>query len=188
MRVNPPPLKLARALDALRRGGVIAYPTEGVWGLGCEPSDEVAVQRLLDLKRREREKGLILVAGNQVQFDWLLEDLPESQRNRLTLSWPGAVTWLVPHRGRVPEWICGQHDTVALRVSAHPVVRNLCLAYGGPLVSTSANPAGSQAAVQEFQVRRYFGDELDYILPGQVQQPHRPSVIRDLESDRVIRT
>ena len=130
MRVNPPPLKLARALDALHRGGVIAYPTEGVWGLGCEPSDEVAVQRLLDLKHREREKGLILVAGNQLQFDWLLEDLPESQRNRLTLSWPGAVTWLVPHRGRVPEWISGQHDTVALRVSAHPVVRNLCLAYG----------------------------------------------------------
>ncbi len=187
MQLNPPSLKLAQALDALHRGGVIAYPTEGAWGLGCEPSDEVAVQRLLDLKRRERDKGLILVAGNQVQFDWLLHDLPESQRHRLTLSWPGAVTWLVPHHGRVPDWIRGAHDKVALRVSAHPLVRNLCLAHGGPLVSTSANPAGSQAPVQQYQVRRYFAEHLDYILPGQVQQPHRASVIRDLESDRVIR-
>jgi len=93
----------------------------------------------------------------------------------------------LPHRGRVPFWIHGEHDTVAVRVSDHPVVRALCLAWGGPLVSSSANPAGARPARESFQVRRYFGNRLDYLLPGAVGGAGRPTGIRDLVSGKVIR-
>ncbi|MEP5765504.1 MAG: Sua5/YciO/YrdC/YwlC family protein, partial [Halieaceae bacterium] len=157
------------------------------WGLGCDPWNEDAVDRLLRLKQRDPAKGLILVAADIQQFDWLLRDLPQAQRSRLELSWPGSTTWLVPHQGRVPHWVCGQYDSVALRVSAHPVVRKLCQAWAGPLVSTSANVAGGQPAREQFQLWRYFGDGLDGLVPGCLGAAERPSMIRDLCSDNIIR-
>ncbi len=182
-----PTLRLQLALDVLLQGGVIACPTESVWGLSCDPFDEEAVYRLLELKQRPVDKGVILVAADIAQLDFLLHDLPAAQRRKLELSWPGPNTWLVPHRGRVPPWIHGEHDTVALRVSDHPLVAALTRAFGGPLVSTSANPAGARPAKTLFQVRRYFGDGLDYILPGALGNSARPSVIRDLASGELLR-
>lgn len=174
-------------MEALGSGGVVACPTEAVWGLSCDPASEAAVTRVLALKKRPVSKGLILVAASEEQLGYLLEDLPAGQRQRLSDSWPGPVTWLVPHRERVPAWVYGAHDTVAVRVSDHPIVRALCLAWGAPLVSTSANPGGARPPVAAFQVRRYFGGRLDAILPGSVGGAGRPTVIRDLATDRVVR-
>jgi L-threonylcarbamoyladenylate synthase len=187
MPYSPGLLRLQHAVNALHWGGVIACPTEAVWGLGCDPDNEQAVMRLLALKRRSVHKGLILVAATQQQFGFLLADLPVEQRDTLSSGWPGPATWLVPHRGRVPDWIHGEHDTVAVRVSAHPVVSALCRAWGGPLVSTSANPAGARAALAPFQVKRYFGEQLDCLLPGAVGSAGRPTGIRDLASGQIIR-
>ena len=187
MLPSPSPLRLQAAVAALRHGGVIACATEAVWGLSCDPDDEVAVARLLRLKRRPRCRGLILVAATPGQVEFLLADLPAQQRQRLSATWPGPTTWLLPHRERVPAWVCGEHDTVAVRVSDHPVVRALCLAWGGPLVSTSANRAGARPALEPFQVRRYFNDQLDYLLPGRVGGDARPTGIRDLASGQIIR-
>lgn len=182
-----PSLRIHQALDHLLAGGVIACPTEAVWGLSCDPADAQAVARLLQLKHRPVGKGLILVASREEQFAGLLEELSPALRGKLALAWPGPTTWLVPHRGLVPDWIHGDHETVALRVTAHPPLVALCEAWGGPLVSTSANPAGRRAPTAAFQVRRYFRGELDYLLPGPVGDAARPSVIRDLVSDRVLR-
>ena len=170
----------------VRQGGVIAYPTEAVWGLGCDPWNMEAVFRLLALKERPLEKGLILVAADIAQFDFLLHDLPQSWRAQLQLSWPGANTWLVPHQNRLPEWITGMHDSVALRVSDHPRVRALC-AHSGPLVSTSANPAGRPAARSRLRVEQYFGGQLDAVLGGALGGRKNPSLIRDLRTGQVIR-
>ena len=137
--------QIQRTARVVFDGGVIAYPTEAVWGLGCDPWNEAAVDRLLALKNRPVHKGLILVADEIEQFDFLLEDLPEIWQERLATSWPGPNTWLVPHQDRLPEWVTGAHDSVALRVSNHPLVRALCR-LTGPLISTSANPAGRPAA------------------------------------------
>ncbi|MFN3581900.1 MAG: L-threonylcarbamoyladenylate synthase [Pseudomonas sp.] len=167
-------------------GGVIAYPTEAVWGLGCDPWQADAVERLLELKQRPVEKGLILVAGHIDQFDFLLWDLPDNQLAKLRLSWPGANTWLVPHQERLPPWITGQHDSVALRVSAHPLVRQLCQACG-PLVSTSANPTGRPAARSRLRVEQYFHRRLEAIVPGALGGQRNPSIIRDLQTDQIIR-
>ena len=183
----PGTLHVQAAVSALRRGGVIACPTEAVWGLSCDPADEGAVAHLLSLKGRPVTKGLILVAATEDQIAFLLSDLSIEQRQTLAKDWPGPATWLLPHRGRVPRWICGEHATVAVRVSAHPVVSALCTAWGGPLVSTSANLAGARPAREAFQVRRFFGTELDYLLPGRVGAAARPTSIRDLSSGQVIR-
>ena len=143
--------------------------------------------RLLALKSRPVEKGLILVAADEKQLEPLLRELPQQQRQTLSASWPGPSTWLLPHRGSVPRWVHGSHDTVAVRVSSHPCVSALCAAWGGPLVSTSANPAGALPAKELYQVRRYFGATLDYILPGRVGNARRPTGIRDLFSGQIIR-
>ena len=178
--------QIQQAARVVRRGGVIAYPTEAVWGLGCDPWDGDAVERLLALKARPMEKGLILVAGCIEQFDFLLEDLPERWLDRLAGTWPGPNTWLVPHQGRLPEWITGKHDSVALRVTDHPLVARLC-ALTGPLVSTSANPAGRPAARSRLRVEQYFPRQLDKVLGGALGGRRNPSTIRDLRSGQVIR-
>ena len=179
--------RLAKAAAVIRQGGLVAYPTEAVWGLGCDPFDETAVERLLTLKQRPRSKGLILVAADMAQLQPLFDELSGVQKSRLQLSWPGPTTWLVPHCGVIPAWLHGEHDTVAVRVSAHPVVASLCEAFGGPLVSTSANRGGCREAREIYQVRRYFGTGVDYLVPGRIGPDRRPTAIRDLRSDRVIR-
>lgn len=174
------------AAGLMREGQVIAYPTEAVWGLGADPFDEFAVQKILSLKGRSVEKGLILVASNIDQLAFLIEPLAEAQVAKLNLSWPGAVTWLLPHNGLVPPWICGAFSSVAVRVSAHPVVKALCQQFAGPIVSTSANPQGLAPARFGYRARQYFGSQV-YYVPGQVDLNARPSVIRDVVTDRIIR-
>ena len=178
--------RVQQAAQAIRAGAVIAYPTEAVWGLGCDPWDEEAVERLLMLKGRSVDKGLILIADNIRQFNFLFEDFPELWMDRMASTWPGPNTWLVPHRNQLPQWITGVHETVALRVSDHPLVRDLC-ALVGPLVSTSANPQGRPAARSRIRVEQYFRGQLDLILGGNLGGRKNPSVIRDLATGSVIR-
>lgn len=172
--------------EVMRAGGVIAYPTEAVWGLGCDPFNESAVHEILRLKDRHWSKGLILVASDIAQFDFIIHDLPESQYDTLNQSWPGHVTWLVPHQSRVPPWVTGHHDTVALRVSAHKGVASLCRNFGGAIVSTSANPQGLPPARNATKARQYFSDLVTY-APGYVGKEGKPSVIKDLSTNSVLR-
>ena len=178
--------RVKQVARVVRNGGVIAYPTEAVWGLGCDPWNGQAVERLLELKDRPVEKGVILVADSIHQFDFLLEDFPELWMDRLASTWPGPNTWLVPHQNLLPAWITGDHDTVALRVTDHPLVRELC-AITGPLVSTSANPAGRPPARNSLRIQQYFPDQLDAVLTGSLGGRKNPSVIRDLATGNVLR-
>lgn len=186
---RPPGLNTWHIKQAARRvaaGGLIAYPTEAVFGLGCDPLDAQAVWRLLALKRRSPTKGLIVIAADPGQLRGLVRldgpGLPE----RLAETWPGPVTWILPARPAVPPWLRGVHSGLAVRVTAHPIARALC-ARAGPLVSTSANPAGRPPARSAMKVRAYFGAELDYIVPGEVDRRAQPTEIRDGGSGRVLR-
>lgn len=187
MVATPSAIHLQQAVSALRSGGVIAYATESVWGLGCDPWQAQAVEKIWQIKRRDPGKGLILIASQWQQLEPWLADLPDEQLAHLRASWPGPVTWLVPVPVDFPLWLRGRHETVALRISAHPGVRVLCDAFGGALVSTSANRAGAPAARTLFDVRQRLGAELDYILPSSTGHLARPTEIRDLSSLRVIR-
>lgn len=178
---------LSQGVAALRCGGVIAYPTEAVWGLGCDPDDDRALTALLRLKSRDPAKGMILIAGDITQFGPWLEGLDPALHAPLVASWPGPNTWLVPDNGRAHPLVRGGHRSVALRVSDHPLVAELCAAFGGPIVSTSANPAGQPPALSADQVRGYFGDDLAALVEGPLGGRDQPSTIRDLISGRVLR-
>lgn len=177
--------RIRRGVDALRQGELIAYPTEGVWGLGCDPWQENAVMHLLALKQRPVHKGLILVADSMQAFSPLLESLTPAQQQTLQQSWPGPNTWLVPAQGLVPPWITGASDKVALRVSNHPTVVALCHAFGGAVVSTSANRSGHAAATSALAVQLQFPHILR--VPGQLTQPGKASTIRDLQTGNILR-
>lgn len=178
---------LREAVRALRHGGIIAYPTEAVYGLGCDPLDAAAVLRLLALKRRPVEKGLILVAADFSQLQPYLLPLAAPLAQQVAADWPGPVTWLLPARPGVPRWLRGAHDTLAVRVSAHPEVAALCRAFGGPIVSTSANPATLPPARNAFTVQRMFDGGVDLILHAPLGGLERPTRIRDGRSGRIIR-
>lgn len=180
-------LHIRQAVLALRRGGVIAYPTEGVWGLGCDPFNPAAVAQVLELKQRDVNKGLILVAASVAQFEPYLRAVTATQLRLLESGWPGPQTWVVPHGDSLPDWITGYKSKAALRVSAHPVVAALCHAFGGPIVSTSANPSGRAAAGSGLKVRRYFANQLDYVLQGKLGGQIGPTPIRDLISGDLLR-
>jgi L-threonylcarbamoyladenylate synthase len=178
---------LERAVRVLRAGGVIAYPTEGVWGLGCDPFNAAAVARILRLKGRSPTKGLILVAGDVAQVQPLLGRVPTLRRAELLGSWPGPVTWIVPVGDELPRWITGRHDSVAIRVSDHFQIAGLCRLFGGPIVSTSANLQGRPAARSALTVRRYFRGAIDYLLPGELGGRRGATTIREALTGRIVR-
>jgi L-threonylcarbamoyladenylate synthase len=180
--------QLHRARQLLQQGGVIAYPTEAVWGLGCDPWNQSAVERILTLKKRPVEKGMILVACSVQQVRFLLDLLPEKLQREAESHWPGPVTCLLPDINRqIPEWVRGDHTTIAVRVSDHPVVRALCITADMPLVSTSCNPAGQEPARDITQVSRYFEDQLDWIVPGELGGNPKPSRIIDIVTGQQLR-
>ena len=182
-------LTLDGAARAIRDGGVIAYPTEAVWGLGCDPFNEAAVMRLLAIKQRDVAKGLILVAGERAQFDELLDwnALPAHRLAAIEAGWPGPNTWIVPATGRVPGWITGTHRGVAVRVSAHPLVAGLCGKLGGPLVSTSANRAGALPAFRRAELDPELLGLLEGVSEGETGGLTAPTAIRDALTGAVLR-
>jgi len=178
---------LKRAAEILRAGGIVAYPTEGVYGLGCDPDDADAVRRLLRLKRRPERKGLILIGAALEHLRPYLREPEPAVMERVLASWPGPVTWLMPARETTPRWLTGGSQRIAVRVTAHPLAAALCRRYGGALVSTSANVGGRPAARDALGVRRCLGGQVDFVLPGAVGGAPGPSEIRDALTERVVR-
>lgn len=176
---------LARAADVLLRGGVIVYPTEGVFGLGCLPDDLGAVQRVVGMKRRDANKGLILIAACAEQLDgWM--SLPAGK----SLPAPDPdhpITWIVPPGPLVDPLLRGQHAGIAVRLTTNPVARALCEAVDSPIVSTSANVSGKPPARNRYVLRRQFAHRVDYVVPGDCGPASGPSEIRDLATGKIIR-
>jgi len=179
---------LAPAIRALRDGGVIACPTEAVWGLSCDPENDEALAHLMRIKERDPAKGVILVAASIEQFLPWLSQLPLAMHAPLAASWPGPNTWLVPDNGRSHGLVRGAHDRVALRVTDHPLMKALCEAFGGPLVSTSANRSGEPPAMSAAEITEIFGDEVAYVVKGDLGGNAKPSTIRDLATGKIMRS
>ncbi len=179
---------LACAVNQLVSGAVIAYPTEAVWGLGCDPYCHAAVLKLLDLKQRPVAKGLILVGSSISQVNFLLAGLPIQLQQKLRRSWPGDTTWLIEDTNNlVPDWIKGNFSSVAIRISNHPGVKALCDAFGGLVVSTSLNPSGMPPALSEEASRLYFAAHIDCFLTGELGGNPQPSKIFNLVDGQVVR-
>jgi len=179
------------AVKVLQQGGSIAYPTEAVYGLGCDPKNISAVQNLLKLKHREKEKGLILVAANFEQLKHYIRPLEKDIEKKLRDSWEAseqAITWLVPVNETISDYLRGQFNTLAIRVSHHPIVKELCEKFGGAIVSTSANISTQEAARTEEQVKQIFDNKINFIVKGETDINAQPSKICDALTNKIIRT
>jgi len=182
-------LSHAQAAQALHDGAVVAYPTEGVWGLGCDPAREAAVQRLLDIKQRPRDKGLILIAATVEQLrPWVdFGALPADRLAQVLATWPGPHSWVMPASAQAPAWITGRHRGIAVRVSAHAQVVALCEAFAGALVSTSANLTGQPPTRTRAGLDPALLARIDGICPGETGGLDRPTPIRDALSGEPLR-
>ena len=181
-------LNLSEFCDAFHSGQVIAYPTEAVFGLGCDPDNLEAVQRVLDTKTRPQDKGVILIASHFSQLEAYVDKtkLTAEQWQAACDTWPGPFTWIIPKRPETSMLLSGGRDSLAVRVSAHPTVKTLCDAVGKPMVSTSANPSGEVPARDLAQITEYFGDSI-YKVDGEVDCTARPSKITDALTGAVLR-
>lgn len=179
--------RVQHAARAIRSGSLVAYPTEGVWGLGCRPDDGDAVRRLLAVKGRTAAKGLILIAAEPGALEPYLGDLPGDAWRAVRASWPGAVTWLVPAAPGAPAWLTGASGRIAVRVTAHPVAAALCRRAGMPIVSTSANRSGQPACRSAAAVRLRFGAAVCAVVDGPLGGLGGPTEIRDALTGAVIR-
>nr|WP_279237471.1 Sua5/YciO/YrdC/YwlC family protein [Dyella sedimenti] len=177
------------AAALLRRGGVLAYPTEAVFGLGCDPHDQAAFERLFALKQRPPTQGVLLIAADVGQVERYIDRaaLPREVFEQVLSSWPGPYTWVFPRSAEVPSWVAGGHAGIALRVTAHAPAAALCRTFGGALVSTSANPHGQPPARSAATVEAYFGEALDGLLDAPLGGQERPTAIRDAISGAIIR-
>ncbi len=174
------------AANALRKGRLIAYPTESIWGLGCDPFNETAILELLKLKNRDINKGLILIASNWEQIKDLTKPIDPSILQNAFDHWPGLFTFLFPASTKAPKWITGDHDSIALRITNHPIAKALCDEFGGPIVSTSAN-ISSMPVVQNIQeAKQLFQNQVDCYVEGETGGA-KPSKIIDIITGKVLR-
>ncbi len=180
------PLPISRVAAHLSRGGLIAYPTESCFGLGCDPRNRNAVLRLLALKQRPQRKGLILIAGKFAQLAPYLQPLTPIEQKKLQHDGAQAITWLMPVKAACPRWLRGAHDTLAVRITAHPVAAGLCNALHLPLVSTSANRSGARPARSAAQCRRLFGKAV-LVVPGRTGRRKQPSTIIAWVGGKIVR-
>ncbi len=182
------PWHLRQAARHFWLGGLIAYPTEAVYGLGCNPLNQNSVQRLLQLKQRPIEKGLILIAADFDQLRPFIIEPPAEILAPVLASWPGPATWLLPVAPKTPKWITGRHDTIAIRVTAHPLAADLCRRCRSPLISTSANISGQPPAKNTLALHRQLKGQIEFTLHGKVGGLKRPTPIQDAMSGALIRT
>ena len=171
----------------MHSGGIIAYPTESCFGLGCDPSNTNAIRKMLQLKKRKREKGLILIASNTKQLEPWVNLRASPRYEEIIASWPGPHTWILPGSVSLNRWLVGIHSGLAVRVTAHPVAATLCELFGGPIVSTSANIQGKSALKSAQQVQKCYGGRLQGMVYGKIGNMVRPSEIRDGISGKLLR-
>ncbi|MCU7837299.1 MAG: threonylcarbamoyl-AMP synthase [gamma proteobacterium symbiont of Taylorina sp.] len=179
---------MRHAAHILSQGGIIAYPTEAVFGLGCLADNTQAINRLLKLKHRPVDKGLILLASEFSQFEPYIDSVDDNILRKIQTSWPGSTTWIVPAPAQTSSLIRGQFHSVAVRISAHPVVMALCRQCRSPLISTSANISGQNMTYCTADVRLQFDNQLDYILDAPLGGNDKPSIIKDALTDQIIRS
>ncbi len=177
---------IQHATEICRKGGVIAYPTEAVFGLGCDPLNERAVHHLCQLKQRDINKGLIILASSIQQLADYIQPMSEEDAAKIT-KYSTPTSWIVPVLPGTPKWLTGRHDCLVIRITTHPVVQNLCHHLGHPLVSSSANPGGNKPALNALQLHRYFHNELDAILVSGKTSSGQPSTIRRLHDESLVR-
>jgi L-threonylcarbamoyladenylate synthase len=183
-----PNLHVRVAARVVLAGGIVAYPTEAVFGIGCLPDNEHALRALLNLKQRPASKGLLLIAASYEQIEDVAKLPGGTRRREIERTWPGPVTWILPARPHVSPLITGGRNTVGIRLTSHPVAAALCARVDSAIVSTSANVSGHPPITFVWRLHRELGARLDYVLPGPLGGLGAPTTIRDAETGRILRS
>ncbi len=157
---------LNEAVKLLRRGGLIAFPTETYYGLGVNPLNTEALQRLFAVKQRASEKPVLVLVAGEEQVSVLAAEVPAPFRKLMARFWPGPLTLVFPARPTLPELLTGGTGTIGIRHSPHPLADRLLRTFGGPITATSANRSGFPPAATAAAVKDAFGAEVDLILEG----------------------
>lgn len=178
---------IEQAVATVQAGGVIVYPTESVFGLGCDPFNERAVLKLLKIKQRPVSKGLILIASHVEQILPCIKPINSDDLANALKTWPGHHTWVFPKSKQIPSWVSGEHETIAVRVSKHKTVVELCEGLGHPLISTSANIAGQKVLSTLSEIKNCFGKHVDAYVDAALGQEAKPSQIRNAHTLEVYR-
>ncbi len=188
-RKEPDEKGIQESADIIRRGGVAAYPTESFYGLGVDPARESAVERLFQIKRRQREQPILVLIPSIETLDFLVRRIPPAARILIQAFWPGGLTLVFDASDRVPRTITGGTGKIGIRVSSHPVAASLAGAVGGPITSTSANLSGKQPCLTAHEVARQLGRQVDIILDGGTTPGKYASTVLDVSGDppRVLR-
>lgn len=178
------------AVEAFQQGGIIAYPTEAVFGLGCDPDNQAAVEKLLAIKQRPVTKGLILLAGNYSQLLPYVDDqkIPQDKRYTVLSRWPDGITQVLPAKQSVASYLTGEFNTIAVRVTSQPDVVALCQQTNKPIVSTSANITGQPPATCAEELPLRLTQKIDFIMPGKTLGFTQPSTIIDGLTGEIFRS
>jgi len=176
-------------VDIFHQGGIIAYPTEAVFGFGCDPDNEQAIEKLLSLKQRSKDKGLILLAGHYSQLLPYIDESEISQEQLIIIKsrWPAAITQIMPAKTNISPLLSGNFSTIAVRVTQHPVIIELCQRINKPIISTSANLSGEETLTSWQAVKQQFSDQVDYIIEENTLGLTKPSSIIDALTSKVLR-
>ena len=169
IRIDPaqpsPPL-IDKAAEVIQEGGVIVYPTETLYGLGANPLNPEAMNRLYAIKGREKTKPIPFLIKDQEMLETLVENIPSIGRQLMERYWPGALTLIFRAKKELSPPLYGEAGTIGLRISAHPIARGIVEALDTPLTSTSANPAGEGNLTDTRIIARAFGDQVNLIIDG----------------------
>ena len=183
----PSQSQINKAVETIQIGGVIAYATEAVYGLGCDPDNTHAIQKILDLKGRNAKQGFILIASQVSQVEKYLGGLSPQEKHLLEKQWPQPTTLILTANESVSDLITGGRKTVAVRITAHQDTKELCEALKHPLISTSANRSGKAAITHAWQIQEQFSDGIDYLYPSTLGDANKPSTIIDAKSGKILR-
>jgi len=176
----------AGAVEYLKNGKIIAYPTETVFGIGCDPYKKDSVNRIFEIKKRPLVKKFILIASSYEQLTDVVN--MEKITDEVLKSWPGPNTWLVPPNKKLPEWLINKDNgLIAVRVSKNSAVKEMCEKFGKPIISTSANLYDSEALRNYEEVEKVFSETIDYLVIGETSKQKKPSTIKNMLTGEVIR-
>jgi L-threonylcarbamoyladenylate synthase len=178
--------QLDRIQRVLNKGGVIAYPTESVFGLGCDPNNLQALEKILRIKRRPAAKGLIILVSDISQAEPFIQPLIQDQIKQLNQKQPRATTWLIPRKPNLSTLLCGNHEKLAVRITDHPIAKAICEFNNSALVSTSCNLSGRPEMKTMLEVRNKVGAQIDHVVNGSCGK-QKPSQIIDLETGQILR-
>lgn len=182
-------IQVLKAIDVISKGGILAYPTEAVYGLGCDPDNSKALEKIIEIKKRDTKKGLILIGSSFSNF-YNYVDLSQVTKDDMLFTekyWPGFFTFIFPASNNVSKYIKGDYNSVAIRVSNHPFIVQLCSLLGKPIVSTSANFTGESPCTSFIEVKNILGNLVDYVVDGPTLGCLKPSQIIDLKTKKIVR-